>query len=411
MKCKACKGSWIISEIVGGPAQFCPLCGNLLEESKKTVDSIPACFSLILSEQGKDRLKDSKYVLSLVADLLPKLTSVEKRILKVALDSGVYKEFLFDTFEAPELLLKKQKAINHLVDEYGLSDMWAESALQWLLESIYGDVFDSKQTTSPGKKDGKTPSTKVPASEMTQNRDFSKTSPKTTTVRSQYLSHSAERKKQTDASTKRTTPYSDTNTYARNISQSKEGETVLFGSYLQHSDRLVSPIEWIVLKKESDKALLLSKNALACREYHSESQAVTWESCSLRTWLNNDFFKEAFNGTEQNQIIKTIITANENPKYKNVYPGGATNDKVFLLSINETQQYLINAEQRKCTATNYAKSHGSTKGDRFWWLRSPGFDLHHAADVLTSGSVYYSGDSINGNYGIVRPAIWVVVNP
>lgn len=93
---------------------------------------------------------------------------------------------------------------------------------------------------------------------------------------------------------------------ARYLGQTgEEPETVLFGSYEQDGDAAngKEPIEWLVLARDGDKALLLSKYALDHQSfmpfYEPVTEPFTWESCSLRQWLNSTFLNAAFSAEEQ----------------------------------------------------------------------------------------------------------------
>ena len=92
-------------------------------------------------------------------------------------------------------------------------------------------------------------------------------------------------------------------------------ETVKFGSYYQSNGFTKEPIEWIVLDRQGGRALLLSKYILDCKCYSNEHKDVTWETCDLRKWLNNDFYNQAFSGSEQGKILSTNVI-NNNSKYK-----------------------------------------------------------------------------------------------
>ena len=83
-------------------------------------------------------------------------------------------------------------------------------------------------------------------------------------------------------------------------------DTVLFGSYPQSdaSGFTKEPIEWIVLDRQEDRALLLSKNILDCKNYNDTLVDTTWENCSLRNWLNTSFLLNAFDSNEQKKNIK-----------------------------------------------------------------------------------------------------------
>ena len=93
--------------------------------------------------------------------------------------------------------------------------------------------------------------------------------------------------------------------------------TILFGSYPQNGDFLKrEPIEWIVLEKVNGKSLCISKFLLDCKPYHHEPEKIIWRECSLRHWLNHDFFAWAFTKEEQEKIALSEI---QNPKGNTTY--------------------------------------------------------------------------------------------
>ena len=202
------------------------------------------------------------------------------------------------------------------------------------------------------------------------------------------------------------------------IKNIKVGDTYTFGAYEQDNSTSngKEAIEWTVLDKDGMSLLLISKQALDCQQYNTSYTDVTWESCSLRKWMNGTFLNKAFNAEEQAQIQNTTVSADKNPEY-NTNPGNATTDKVFLLSINEVEKYFNSDEARKCAPTAYAKAQGAYTSDSYktasgaatcwWWLRSPGRNQLHAADVLSDGSVYYRGDTVDTDNDAVRPALWI----
>ena len=58
------------------------------------------------------------------------------------------------------------------------------------------------------------------------------------------------------------------------------------------------PIQWLVLAEEENALLCLSAAILDCQPYHREGGPATWAGCSLRRWLNQDFFFAAFSPEE-----------------------------------------------------------------------------------------------------------------
>ena len=133
------------------------------------------------------------------------------------------------------------------------------------------------------------------------------------------------------------------------------GKYVTFGSYEQDNNTAngKEDIEWLVLARDGDKALLISKYALDCQQYNTSYTDVTWESCSLRTWLNGTFLNAAFSSDEAAMIATTTVTADKNPEYS-TSAGNNTQDQVFLLSITEVEKYFSSDNDRKCVPTAYA---------------------------------------------------------
>ena len=187
------------------------------------------------------------------------------------------------------------------------------------------------------------------------------------------------------------------------------GEGVMeFGSYPFEADGTKKPIRWIVLKREEEKALLLSAYGLDAKPYNEEWEAVTWETCTLRKWLNEDFFNEAFTEEEKKRICQTAVVNQDNPRYKT--PGGSdTEDRVFLLSLGEAEQYLPDTFLRQRKPTRYAKKHGAYtyyRGNCWWWLRSPGRYPDCAAGV-SGGGIYDYGNYVDRSDDAVCPALWI----
>ncbi|MBR5347590.1 MAG: serine/threonine protein kinase, partial [Deltaproteobacteria bacterium] len=154
------------------------------------------------------------------------------------------------------------------------------------------------------------------------------------------------------------------------------GDIVYFGSYEQDNNTSngKEDIEWLVLSKNGNKALIISKYALDCKQYNSSFSDVTWETSTLRKWLNGTFLDAAFSTKEQSRIVSSTVTADQNPSY-NTSPGNNTTDKVFLLSITEVNRYFSSDSARQCRGTAYCYARGAYKADNgncWWWLRSPG---------------------------------------
>lgn len=189
-----------------------------------------------------------------------------------------------------------------------------------------------------------------------------------------------------------------------------EGSAIAFGSYEQDNDinNGKEAIEWIVLDKKDGKALVVSKYLLDCKPYHDEYTAVTWETCTLRGWLNEEFINTAFTESERELIPTVTVEAHENPDY-DVETGRATEDKVFLLSIAEVNEYFESDSERVSYPTDYAKANGvyTYENACWWWLRTIGHDQEFVASVHFEGLVETSASPVDFDRSGVRPAMWI----
>ena len=228
------------------------------------------------------------------------------------------------------------------------------------------------------------------------------------------------------------------------------GEYVFFGEYRQSAEiGGTSPIEWLVLEIKKGKALLLSRYGLDSRKFHDKQKLITWEKCTLRTWLNEYFLNKAFTEAEKRAIQKTLVDNSRGQGYlseneendtrdwfvtyqkeftlssffseaeKNAIQ--MTEDWIFLLSYAEANHYLgvtpsndRNIKSRT-SPTAFAKVSGAYETGKYqtgegeaagwWWLRSPGDSPNFAACVHCDGSL--SSDYVDNASGCVRPALWV----
>ncbi|MDD6095476.1 MAG: DUF6273 domain-containing protein [Clostridia bacterium] len=206
---------------------------------------------------------------------------------------------------------------------------------------------------------------------------------------------------------------------AEKLKVAKVGDYVFLGSYEQDNNTSngKEDVEWLVLEVKDGKVLVISKYALDCKPYNTSLAYVTWETCTLRKWLNNDFIKSAFSSDEKAMISKVTVSADKNPKYS-TNPGNATQDQVFLLSITEAEKYFSSDSARQCKPTDYAVANGayvntydqSDYGNCWWWLRSPGGNQNCAPSVLFDGGVGRFGGGVHGGDEAVRPALWIDLN-
>lgn len=195
-------------------------------------------------------------------------------------------------------------------------------------------------------------------------------------------------------------------------------DCIYFGNYYQSNSSTKEPIKWRVLSVEGNEAFVVADMALDCQPYNETYENVTWETCTLRQWLNSTFLDVAFDAEEQS-AIKTTTVVNEDNIDFGTAGGNTTSDKIFLLSQNEVKnpnygfnsEYKTMSETRQCKASAYAVANNCWAnsevyvGNCCWWLRSPGNYFHTATSVYYGGSGYYGGDFVSSDDFGVRPAL------
>ena len=194
------------------------------------------------------------------------------------------------------------------------------------------------------------------------------------------------------------------------------GDKIPFGKYPQGANGEVQPLMWRVLAVEGGRTLLITDDLIDAVPYNEENKKVTWETCTLRKWMNNDFLRAAFSSEEQAQIA-TITNRNPNNTDLGTWGGKSTHDRVFALSIGEAEKIFRSDNDRKAAPTAYAIKQGAYESSKLslkygrktacWWLRSPGNDSDYASYVNYYGYIHQGGYYVDYFRVAVRPAFWL----
>ncbi len=214
-------------------------------------------------------------------------------------------------------------------------------------------------------------------------------------------------------------------TSGKNIAEAKvifdTMRTITFGSYKGED------IEWIVLESGDNGRLLLSKYAIDYRPYEcTDGFLKSWETAMLRTWLNEDFFEEAFSEEEKSKILwnETEVYDTRKRGYfsAETVKGKTQLERVFLLSRDEVAKYYGKTLPTcYCEPTFYAVSLGAEQTDVRWWMRGPCERIDDAKGTNTGiPAVKGDTDPDTHNYKLyheeegakcgIRPAMWVDLN-
>ncbi|MCL2410459.1 MAG: DUF6273 domain-containing protein [Treponema sp.] len=225
---------------------------------------------------------------------------------------------------------------------------------------------------------------------------------------------------------------------------------VMFGKY-----------KWRILDVKDDRVLIITDEIIerqACHETkipHEKNVEITWKDCTLRTYLNQEFYN-SFTDAEKVKIINLYNKTPTNPWFtpkrrKNIIE--YTADCIFLLNLEEIVKYFGDSGQldyrpkmssaeksiwdywyktakrehrKEFKALGFPKKAFFIMDDfnlrrvakhnqkaHWWWLRSSGGDNQSVANVYGDsiiggeGLISMSGERATFGEGGVRPALWL----
>ena len=155
------------------------------------------------------------------------------------------------------------------------------------------------------------------------------------------------------------------------------GDTILFG-------RRLLAHRWQVLDVQEGRALIIFEKTFLKLPYNDGNETVSWADCTLRAYLNGDFFSIYFSAKQQARIIETAL--------------GDTKDFIFLLSEDEANHYFLSDNDR------ISKYMFVPRKPADWWLRSD-YPGTVSRTVSVEGAIrgYTAVEESRG----VRPALWL----
>ena len=235
----------------------------------------------------------------------------------------------------------------------------------------------------------------------------------------------------------------------RKVDKSDANQTIRFGDN-EYRYFKWEPIKWKVLSSDDSKLFLLADKALDCNEFNESYKSVTWETSTIRSWLNgygsksnedgisytlDSFYRDAFTALERGAILTTTVVNEDNSAYQ-TEGGNDTSDKIFLLSLSDamnenygfcakTQEgsngrNTVESASRWVEATEYAKAMGTnpishdalTNGNaNVWWsLRTPGYNKYNYFEITgvnAYGAASNYGVDVDNGFGGVVPALYI----
>lgn len=186
------------------------------------------------------------------------------------------------------------------------------------------------------------------------------------------------------------------------------GDEIYFGSYdLEYIDAGYERLPWIVLDKQDDKLLLLSKYVLCASAFNQSHSKSCWEDCTVRELINEQDYDMIFNAYEKKHVISTIVSSVNSDQSTTT-----TSDCLFLLSAEEVQRYLPDEASRIAfpsviAAERLGVNVQPVTGNTWWWLRDMTDSAMKAAVVWTDSKLPADSRYVNVADGGVRPAVWI----
>lgn len=182
------------------------------------------------------------------------------------------------------------------------------------------------------------------------------------------------------------------------IMKSGIGTTVTLGKYDQDGDNSDGNegLEWYVISKSDTQVVLLSRYAIALMPYSEDGTAVPYAQSSVRKFVNETFYNEAFTEEEKAYIVPTKINDGTND----------IEDHAVILTKEMFEQLVSNSSTMKAAKATQAAKPNSTYSSRstFYWTSS--ITGERVVCIGTNGNVYDAGASLS--YG-VRPVITIDV--
>ena len=185
------------------------------------------------------------------------------------------------------------------------------------------------------------------------------------------------------------------------------GDEVLWGHFEMDTSKMGKEhVPWIVVDKDDESVLLLSRYGIAGNSYHRKHEEVTWEDSDLRKVLNSEEYTGIFSRQEKEQMLET------------------DGDLVTLLTAEQALEYFPTDEDRTMSITEAAKKQG-VNVDRlshevvwfdqnysysWWWLRGASGEKAITAPIIDlEGRLCPALRPVNKPSGAIRPAIRVRV--
>ena len=212
------------------------------------------------------------------------------------------------------------------------------------------------------------------------------------------------------------------------VSDPQKGDSVIFGSYEQDGDSSngTEPLEWLVLDRDGDRALLLARYGIEAVSWDEEQELETWEVTNLYLMMNRKLYAYAFSAEERKALIQVtpmeydaLSSSEERLLYKGYTFLLETDNVTEGKGQDETMFFPTKDSRVTIPTAAVVKDNGWMLSDYSgapapWLLTVTGttdgsFSEVEFARVMADGSISFGDEAVEENYVLIRPAIWVDV--
>ena len=195
----------------------------------------------------------------------------------------------------------------------------------------------------------------------------------------------------------------------------------------------VEPIRWRILSEENGEAFLFCDSIIANHRFDDNSN--NYAESEIRVWLNSTFYETAFTYLQQAIILTTEVdnSAKSTNPYGNEtfmnngvnqYACENTNDKIFLLSVEEATNSAYgfsphgrdDTGRRKILTSDFSRAMGAFMiylsndyGNGKWVLRSPLSEDNKGMGIFTYDGSGPNGFMVYATYLGVVPALRITL--
>lgn len=171
------------------------------------------------------------------------------------------------------------------------------------------------------------------------------------------------------------------------------GDRVFIGHFEQDGDEEngAEPIQWEILEREGDYAILESTYVLTCRPLNYAYESIAWYDSTLRYWLNTDFYNSAFT-KEERCAISSMVWSEGYPDRVSLRPQDEV-EAEYREKMRYDDATAVVAELQKSPTRAVRQQWGGGTLYTDWWVISG--DEAYNATYISERGLFNSGSAEN----------------